>query len=380
MTRRLRSTGLIALALGAAACGELDNETNVKDLRVLAVMSEPAGFLVPLDDPKSIPITEAKLTALVADPKGQMRELSVSGEACPDFIDTITAATGQTTKVCPGPEAIAALPAPLQPLLQTEQLPESMAPPTPAFPLQYEPTTTFGLSPTQIGAFFNDPTKTPTGIPQIDLATGYNRDFSFDAIVDLRFALGGQVASAVKRLVYWPQLTPEQLPADMGACAYPQVPNQNPKIENVEFFRFRNPVTGDVEMPYVEVDDMGTQTTVVTSAQQLYVLPSYAPASAEDYLLRVRKAEQGAIVTECKHELLTFYFYATAGTFSPPTRQSELLPIFMSEDGKVHLDSQWEPPKPESMPTDGKVMVWVVVRDERAGSSWFTKTFTFKNN
>jgi hypothetical protein len=358
------------LALGAGACEELDNSTTVKDLRVLALKAEPAGFLVPLDDPGSIAVTEAQLTALVADPKGNMAEVSVAGEACPDFIDTITAATGMTTKVCPGPAAIAQLPPPLQPLLQTQTLPSGTAPPTTEFPVQYEPKVTFGLSAAQVAAFFNDPAKNPTGIPTIDLATGFNREFSFSAIVNLQFGLGVQTASVVKRLVYWPQLRQDQLPADMGMCAFPQVPNQNPLIKTVDFYAKRNEETGDTEEPY-------PMATIVPVGGELYVQPTYEPASAEYYLLRVRKPEQNVIVTECKHELLTFSFYATAGTFAPPERQSELLPIFTSPGDKVHLDSKWEPPKkPEDLPADGKVTVWVVVRDERAGSSWFTRTFT----
>lgn len=367
---RLLACGLSALALGAAACEELDNSTTVRDLRVLAVMSEPAGFLVPLDDPGSIVDTQAKVTALVADPKGNMAELAVSGEACPDFIDTITAASGSTTKICPGPAAIAKLPAPLQPLLQTQSLPSGTAPPTTDFPIQYEPSVMFGLTPAQIGAFFNDPLTNPTGVPTIDLATGFNREFSFSAIVNLDFGLGGQTASVVKRLVYWPQLRQDQLPADLGMCALPQVPNQNPKIKSVDFFARRNEETGDAEVPY-------PMPTLVPTEGELYVQPTYEPASVENYLLRVRKPEQNVIVTECKKELLTFSFFATSGTFEPPDRQSELLPIFTSEGDKVHLDSKWvRPTKPENLPADGKVTVWVVVRDERAGSSWFTSTFT----
>ena len=38
------------LALGAGACGELPAESNVVDLRVLGIKSEPAGFLINLDD------------------------------------------------------------------------------------------------------------------------------------------------------------------------------------------------------------------------------------------------------------------------------------------------------------------------------------------
>jgi hypothetical protein len=194
------------LALGAASCGDLANVTTVEDLRVLAIMSEPAGFLVPLDDPGSIMNTQATVTALVVDPEGQARTLTVTGEACPDYIDTITAATGMTSKVCPGPDAIAALPEPLRPLLAPMPFPEVEEMPTAASSIQYEPKVTYGLTPTQVAAFFNDPAANPTGIPAIDVSTGFNRNFGFDAIVNLSFALGVQRASAIKRLVYWPEL------------------------------------------------------------------------------------------------------------------------------------------------------------------------------
>ena len=108
--RRMKTHGLCPLRrarasrrspLGAGACGDLDNITTVKDLRVLAVKSEPAGFLVPLDDPGSLTNTTATLTALVVDPLRPSDILTLTGEACPDYIDTITAASGQSSKLCP---------------------------------------------------------------------------------------------------------------------------------------------------------------------------------------------------------------------------------------------------------------------------------------
>ena len=42
---------IIVMAVGAGACGELPAESNVVDLRVLGIKSEPAGFLIDLNDP-----------------------------------------------------------------------------------------------------------------------------------------------------------------------------------------------------------------------------------------------------------------------------------------------------------------------------------------
>ena len=44
-------------------------------------------------------------------------------------------------------------------------------------------------------------------------------------------------------------------------------------------------------------------------------------------------------------EMLVYQFYATAGTFPPDRRQSELSPVFTSPDGQVHVDSQYVLPK-----------------------------------
>ena len=87
-------TAASILALGAfAACGELPAESNVVDLRVLAVKSEPGGFLVDLNklDAATDDQLRAQITALVVDPSGAMMPLEVVGAVgCPDYIDVIT--------------------------------------------------------------------------------------------------------------------------------------------------------------------------------------------------------------------------------------------------------------------------------------------------
>ena len=108
---RLAAATVSVLALAAAACGELPDPSNIVDLRVLAVKCEPAGFLVNLDNPGMATDAEleATLTALVVDPTGG-GQLHVSAVGCPDYIDTITSATLQGSKLCPPASVVSQLP------------------------------------------------------------------------------------------------------------------------------------------------------------------------------------------------------------------------------------------------------------------------------
>jgi hypothetical protein len=369
-SRRARALAtLVALTLGAPACGDLDNITTIKDLRVLAVQAEPPGFLVPLDDPASIPATEATLTALVVDPKGNAAPLGVTAEACPDYIDTITAATGKSSKLCPGPDVTDRLPPPLDTALATKAL-IADSPPMPST-IEYNPTVKFGLTAAQVGMFF---AKMPTGVPAIDMSVAYNRDFSTDAIVTFDFTLGAEKASAIKRVVYWPQLTPDLLVApalvakpDGPKCPSQLVANQNPKLARIDLFRHR--VDG---VPTDLLTD-ATPTVSLAAMDELYVQPVPDPSAAESYYLRVRDKDTGTIGTDCRKELLTFQFFTTLGTMSPEDRRSEP-PAFLSSDTIVRTDSRFNPPKAADLLTPGKVTLWVVVRDERAGVGWLSRT------
>src|SRR4029079_11369728 len=145
------------------------------DLRVLAAKVEPAGYIVPLDNPRALGDTNATITALVVDPKGEGAIVTVTGEACPDFIDTITAASGMTTKLCPGKDVTDRLPEMDRPLIETEALPPGASPPVMGSTIQYEPTAMFGLSADQLDEFFKDPVMHPSGNKTIDIARAYNR-------------------------------------------------------------------------------------------------------------------------------------------------------------------------------------------------------------
>jgi hypothetical protein len=362
--------GLAGLALALGACGNLDNITDVHDLRVLAIRADPAGFLVPLDDPSSLTDTTATLTALVVDPQRPSDILTLSAQACPDYIDTVTAASGKSSKLCPSRAVTDELPVPLDTALRTTVLPPGTAGPVNTSTIEYNPKVVVGLTPEQLGLFFAPPRADgtgPTGDPTIDQAIQYNRDFSFDALVNLTFDIGPESASALKRVVYWPLLPPDLVPPDT-ACSGVQVPNKNPDLQDIGLFRHR--VDG---IPMDEVGDPFVPTLSVTT-DTIFVQPTFNEFATESYLLRVKNAETGSIETQCRKELLTFQFFATVGTFSPAERTSELSPLLTTPDnGHIPIDAQWNLPKPDQIPADGMATVWVVARDERAGASWLSR-------
>jgi hypothetical protein len=373
--------GLVAATLALGACGNLDNVTTVHDLRVLAVRSDPAGFLVPLDDPSSLTQTTATLTALVVDPQQPSSILTFSGEACPDYIDTVTAASGKSSKLCPdraltdqlANQLAAPLPDPLNTevamelgkVLATTELPPGTAAPINTSTIEYNPKVTFGLDAQKLGLFFSPMS---FGDPAIDQAIQDNRDFGIDALVNLTFDLGTESASALKRVVYWPLLPPDLVPPNT-ACSGVQEPNKNPDLQNIGLFRHRiDGIPADLYADPIP--------TLSIATDQLFVQPTFNEFAAESYLLRVKNAQTGMVETQCRKELLTFQFFATVGTFSPPERTSQLSPFLTPPDnGHIPIDSQWNPPKPEQIPPDGKVTIWIVARDERAGAFWLSSTF-----
>jgi hypothetical protein len=375
-----------AAALAAAAsggCGNLDNVTTVHDLRVLAVRADPAGFLVDLQNPGaglSDADLQATLTALVVDPNGGSQTVTYYANGCPDIIvDAITSATNQGTKICPDPNAPSTLPpefASFAPLLQTQVVvpqdqPASAMPVTSsdaaAGGIEYHPALPpFGFTAQQLALFFSTAT---TGDPIVDQTIAYNRDFGVDAALNITYLLGSEQAPAVKRILYWPNLSSDPtlaatIPSDVPQ---PEVPNHNPLIDHLELYRARDAITGD------PVDKLNpTDTVSIGNKDKLYVLPVFTPDQVEVYPLRVRNDQvvPAVIETQSATELLVFDFFTTAGTFSPAFRQNAP-PVFSPPGTAIHIDSELQLPSVEQLPANGAPTdVWVVVRDERGGASW----------
>jgi len=350
---------LAAVLATAAACGDLPDPSTVQDLRVLAVRCDPAGILVNLDDPGAAMPADltAQMTALVVDPLGNSQEVTFSAVGCPDYIDTITSATLQGSKLCPSASVTSQIPEPIGSKLATTtiiaaDMPQS-APPLEAGGIEYNPMLAFGLRPDQVGAFFSPMT---TGIPQLDQSVAYNRAFGLPAIVNLNFDLNGEHAEAIKRVVYWP---------DIG-----QPVNKNPTLDGINLYRHRDDATGN---PINLIDPMTDPepTISISAGDHLYVDPDYLQSGAvESYILQVRNPDTGQIEQKAiPRELVRFQFFTTAGTFSPIEQASELDPALSG--GTLHTDSEYNLPAAEEVPAGGlTVLIWIVTHDERAGTDW----------
>ena len=165
---------------------------------------------------------KATLTALVVDPQGQGYELHVSAVGCPDYIDTITSATLQGSKLCPPESVTSMIPPPIGPLLATTTIvpasaPVSFFPVGERRPVRADPRVRAAARPGRRVLF-----ATPTGVPALDESIQFNRDFGLAAIVNLDFELNGQRAVAIKRVVYWPLIVEPGMPAPVA--------NKNPTL------------------------------------------------------------------------------------------------------------------------------------------------------
>jgi hypothetical protein len=381
-----RAASFVVAAAVAGGCGNLDDVTTVKDLRVLAVRADPPGFLVDLQNPGgglSNTDLQATLTALVVDPKGASQTVTYYANGCPDvIIDAITSATNQGTKICPDPNAPSQLPpefASFAPLLQTQVVvapdqPGSATPATSADAaaggIEYHPALPpFGFTTQQLALFFSTAT---TGDPVVDQTIAYNRDFGVAAALNITYLLGSEQATAVKRIVYWPNLSSDPtlaatIPPDVPQ---PEVPNHNPLIDHLELYRARNPDSGNPEP--TSMLNPATDSVSIGNKDKLYVLPVFTPDQVEIYPLRVRndQVQPAQIETQSAKELLVFDFYTTAGTFSPAFRQNAP-PIFSPSGTAIHVDSELQLPSVDKLPPGGAPTdIWVVVHDERGGSSW----------
>ncbi len=94
---------LIAVALAAldASCGNFQDVTTVVDLRVLDIRADPPEILV---DPMNLDGPFAsQLTALIGDPTGAERAVTIDAVACPRSIDAACASRSIRSRATPTP-------------------------------------------------------------------------------------------------------------------------------------------------------------------------------------------------------------------------------------------------------------------------------------
>ena len=187
-------------------------------------------------------------------------------------------------------------------------------------------------------------------------------DLGLPISLEITARAGDETAIGIKRVVFWPvPLAPEHRA------------NNNPEILEVRLYGERDPETLD---PVGEMEVFAADGTRPLPAGQPIWFEA-AGVLSESYLTSVIDRTTDEIrIQEVPAETIRYAYFATAGKFVPPETTSEL-PFGAAPGDRVHIESHYEPPAASELmvdPTTGRkekqVTVWLVVRDERGGSSW----------
>jgi hypothetical protein len=181
-------------------------------------------------------------------------------------------------------------------------------------------------------------------------------DLGMPVVLQITARAGGESVRAVKRVIFW-----------AGRVRDDQVANVSPAIAGVRVYDRRDETTAE-PLPDA-VQDLVIGSPVAVPPGGVWVDP--APAQAEPYVTAVLDRLTGAVTAhDVPRETLHYTFYATAGTFSPIETSSEP-PPGVTAPVRVHIESKYHPPPAGQAPPD--VTIWIVVRDERGGTSWVSR-------
>jgi hypothetical protein len=347
-----RALAVIALA---AACQELDHPSQVKDLRLLAVTVEPPEVIL---DPDGLAAPEIEVTPLLADPRGDGRPLTFTARACAN--DPLApSAPGAGTEGAGNYPAggarstVGSARCPPDGPTSWTLVPADDARPAGA-PLRV------AFTAAQLAAAF-----------AVDVFPGHlgqphgGFDLGLPIALEITGRAGDETAVGIKRVIFWAAPLRED-----------QRPNRNPQVQEVRTFADRDPHTLE---PIGPLDTLApAQPRLLPADQPLWLEP--LGAQAEPYLTRtIDRFTDQAQLREVAAETLDYTFYATAGRFDPPRTSSEL-PFGARPGDRLHLESRYEPPAAADLALDAasgrrqqEVTIWIVVRDERGGSSFLER-------
>jgi hypothetical protein len=344
----------LALGLVLVSCTpDFDDPTTVKDLRLLAVVADtpevvvdiPALTLTGVNRPEDLMALLAELSAklpatfppitlspLVLDPHGEGRPVHLRAVTCLN-----ATATGPDQSRGPGlvmpagriRDTIDRDPCPQDSPVLAEQDAVPQEDGTVPF------TTTVVVTRDQLVlALATDPLGAVYGLP---------------LTIQITASAGSETVVVRKRVVFVQRLIPTQ------------TANRNPVITGMTLrtddddpgirFDLQNPLT---DPPSVQ---LGSEVSIEPDRGE-----------AETYPTMVSDRRTGALSLTFATEALRYAFFASAGTFTPPSTNTEPPPI--RTPPRRPLASRYHAPTSLAPGESDLVSLWVVNRDERAGASF----------
>lgn len=351
----MRATVIVLASLLLLGCGDFDDPSTVKDLRILAVTTDPSEVILNVADPADLPgvaIPPITLTPLIVDPQGQgQRPVTLTISACandpnaPSPPNDGTDPTGYPAGGARATVGSALCDGDPTRIVLADNVDVTAAAPAP-----------FTLAPDWLlAAFQRDVFFGPDGA----LHGGF--DLGMPVVFQLTVHAGGETAIGVKRALFWRQ-----------AVRADQTPNAIPRIPGVRAYARRDEATAEPLPDAIVAVEPGVALDVGVDGLWMEPVDAAAPvitAQAESYVTATLDRVTGQVAPIDVKETLTYTFYASAGTFAPLQTSSEPPPGVIPQS-RLHIESKYEPPKDFS----GDVTVWIVVRDERGGASWITRT------
>ena len=358
-----RALAGVACSVGLAGCGTFDDPSTVKDLRVLAVAAEPSEIILDVNDPigaTTASVPPVVLAPLIIDPAG--RPVSVTVSACandptaPTSPSAVSDPTGYPaggirntvgSALCDG--------APTEVPLAT------------GIDLAASPSIGVTLDPAWVAAAFARDV-----FPGADGVVHGGFDLGMPVVFQLTATAGSDTVRAIKRAIFWTHA----VRADQRA-------NTTPVIPGVRAYARRDETTAEPLPDAVRALEAGAPADVTPDGLWIDPVAAGDPtttALAESYVTATLDRVTGQVGPIDVKETLTYSFYASAGTFSPLQTRSEPPPGVVPR-GRLHIESKYHPPKDMTNRPAGAsatepldVTIWIVVRDERGGASWVTRS------
>jgi hypothetical protein len=336
--------------MGGMGCASFEDPSTVVDLRVLAISATPSEVILNATNPSELagqPIPEIRLLPLIVDPRGGGRPVLVTVSVCandplapspPNNGGDVTGYPSGGARTTVGSALCDGAPTELSIASNVD--------------LGATGDIAARLDPSWVADAFTRDT-----FLGVDGQAHGGFDLGMPVVFQITASAGGDTVRAIKRVTFWPH-----------AVRADQEANRAPRIAQVRAYDRRDEVSAE-PIP-AAVQPLLEGGAVEVPADGLWVDP--APGDAEPYVTAVLDRFTGQVTShDVPQETLWYAFYATAGTFSPNETSNQLGPG-VTAPLRVHIESKYHPPAATQFSVG--VTMWIVVRDERGGASWVSRS------